>query len=85
MWLGIICLVGLIALILSIIFLVKESDLFGLWITIFFISLGLVFFGGIGAATYQSVEESENAIVQEGSTEDNSQYNYCPYCGKELK
>jgi hypothetical protein len=84
MWFGIICLIGIIGLILSVIFLAAETDPFALWLTIFFVSLGLVFAGGIGAVICQDIEASENTIVQEESIEGGCQYNYCPYCGKEI-
>lgn len=52
--------------------------------TIFAISLTFIFIGGIGGSFYQDTEE-ENTTTQEECIEDEYQYNYCPYCGKEIK
>jgi hypothetical protein len=80
---AIITLIGIVALIVSLICLVVDVDPFGLWVTIFIISIVLVLIGWVGGLVCQDIEE-ENIITQEGCVEDEYQYNYCPYCGKEI-
>lgn len=81
---GIITLIGVVALIVSLVCLGSDTDPFGLWVTIFIISVVLLIIGGFGGALYQDIEE-ENTAIQEECIEDEYQYNYCPYCGKEIK
>jgi hypothetical protein len=80
---AIITLIGIVALIVSLICLVVDVDPFGLWVTIFIISIVLVLIGWVGGLVCQDIEE-ENIITQEECVEDEYQYNYCPYCGKEI-
>ena len=80
---AILAIVGIVSLIVTLICLITDTDPFNLWITIFAISLALVFIGGAGGALYHSTEEG-NTTIQEECIEDEYQYNYCPYCGKEL-
>lgn len=81
---AIIAIIGIVALGVSLICLVTDTDPFSLWMTIFAISLTFIFIGGIGGSFYQDTEE-ENTTTQEECIEDEYQYNYCPYCGKEIK
>jgi Na+/proline symporter len=81
---AIITLIGIVALGVSLICLATDTGPFGLWMAIFGISLALVAIGGYGGSFYQYIEE-ENTITQEECIEDEYQYNYCPYCGKEIK
>lgn len=84
-WLfGIITIIGIVALIVSLICLVADTGPFGLWVTIFIISIVLVLIGWVGGLVCQDIEK-ENTITQEEYIEDDYQYNYCPYCGKEIK
>ena len=80
----IITILGIVALIVSLICLATDTDPFSLWMTIFVISMALVFIGRVGGASCYYTEE-ENTITQEEYIEDEYQYNYCPYCGKEIE
>lgn len=81
---AIVTIIGIVALGVSLICLATGADPLGLWITISAISLTLVAIGGFGGSLYQDTEE-ENTITQEEYIEDEYQYNYYPYCGKEIK
>jgi hypothetical protein len=81
---GIVSIIGIVALIVSLICLVVDVDPFGLWVTIFIISIVLVLIGWVGGLVCQDIEE-ENTTIQEECVEDGYQYSYCPYCGKEIK
>ena len=81
---AIITIIGLVGFIVSVVCVAMDIDPFGLWVTIFCISLTLVLIGSIGGSFCEYIEE-ENTIVQEECIEDEYQYNYCPYCGKEIK
>jgi hypothetical protein len=83
-WFVIITIIGIVALGVSLVCLGIDADPFGLWVTIFIISVVLVIIGGFGGALYQHIEE-ENTTIQEECIEDEYQYNYCPHCGKEIK
>ena len=81
---AIIAFISIITLIVSSICLATGTNPFSLWITIFIISVVLLFIGKVGGSIYQYTEE-ENTTTQEEYIEDEYQYNYCPYCGKEIK
>lgn len=80
---AILAIVGIVSLIVTLICLITDTDPFNLWITIFAISLALIFISGVGGSFCLYTEE-ENTTTQEECIEDEYQYNYCPYCGKEI-
>ena len=81
---AVISFIGIIGLIVSIICLANDTGPFGLWMPISAISFALVVIGGIGGTICQDIDE-KNTATQEECIEDEYQYSYCPYCGKEIK
>lgn len=74
--------IGLIGSIVSIVMLIFDREPFVLWVILIYVC-GAMFF--VGAVAGGALEDSTNTIIQEEQIEDVHQYNYCPYCGKEIK
>lgn len=74
--------IGLIGMIISMIMLTVNHEPFTLWVTLISVC-GVMFFVGTvsGAILREEDKDSTNPIIQEEQVE----YNYCPYCGKEIK
>lgn len=74
--------IGFIGLIISFIMLVVEHEPFTLWITLIYVCEVMLLVGLIsGAILSEEDKDSTNSIIQEEQVE----YKYCPYCGKEIK
>lgn len=82
----VITVIGLIGLAISLICLITEQDPVALWITLVFLC-GIMFIigGGCGLSYIDSESTAEHIVQEEQVEENNQQYNYCPYCGKEIK
>lgn len=76
----ILSIVALISFVVALICLVADADPFGLWVALFICSLVITIISSGGMAC-TSVEEAPEHPKHEITT----QYNYCPYCGEEIK
>lgn len=74
--------IGFIGMIIFIIMLTVNHEPFTLWVTLISVC-GVMFFVGTvsGAILSEEDKDSTTPIIQEEQVE----YNYCPYCGKEIK
>lgn len=79
---AVLTLIGFIGLLISIIMLSSEREPFTLWVILVCVC-GAMFFVGVvsGAILSEKDKDSTTPIIQEEQVE----YNYCPYCGKEIK
>lgn len=79
---AVLTIIGLIGVMISGIMLTIEHEPFTLWITLMSVC-GVMFFVGAISGGILSEEDKNSAtpIIQEEQVE----YNYCPYCGKEIK
>lgn len=79
--------VAMLGLVISAIMLIGEYDPFALWVTLMCICGIMCFVGPIGGTI--AIEEDKSSVEQttqvEHSEDAYEQYNYCPYCGKEIK
>ena len=83
---AVLTIISLISLIISFVMMGIDKDPLTLWVTLLVISGILVGVGAVGGMACLSVEASKEYTVQvEYPKDNNSQYNYCPYCGKEIK
>lgn len=79
---AVLAIIGFIGLIISFIMLVVEHEPFALWITLIYVCGAMLLVGLIsGAILSEEDKDSTTPIIQEEQVE----YNYCPYCGKEIK
>lgn len=79
--------VGFIGLLISFYMLISETDPFALWATLTCTCIVMCLVGSIGAAvvTEEDKPSVEQTIQVDQVEDDYEQYNYCPYCGKEIK
>lgn len=79
---GVLTLIGFIGLIISIIMLSSEREPSNLWVVLMCVCGIMLFVGTVsGAILSEEDKDSTTPIIQEEQVE----YNYCPYCGKEIK
>ena len=78
--------ISLIGLIIFLIMLISEHEHFTLWFVLTCVC-GVIFCVGAISGVIFSEEDKDSTtpIIQEEQIEENHQYNYCPYCGKEIK
>lgn len=80
-----IAIVGLVLFVVSLWALVVEWDHFWLWVAGLMISIIMMINGSVfGVYSFES-NKIETPDIQQEHTEIVNQYNYCPYCGEELK
>ena len=79
---AVLTIIGFIGLLVSIIMLAVEHEPFTLWITLICVC-GVMLFVGLASGGILMAEDKDSTtpIIQEEQIE----YNYCPYCGKEIK
>lgn len=78
--------ISLISLIISFVMMSIDKDPLALWVTMSVISSILICVGAIGGMICLDVETSKEDTIQvEYPKDNNNQYNYCPYCGKEIQ
>lgn len=79
---AVLTLIGFIGLLISIIMLSSEREPFTLWVILVCVC-EVMFLVGLfsGAILSEEDKDSTNPIIQEEQIE----YKYCPYCGKEIR
>lgn len=78
--------IGLIGLIISLVMLISEHEPFALWVALVCVCGVMFFMGAVsGGILSEDDKDSTTPIIQEEQVEDIHRYNYCPYCGKEIK
>ena len=80
-----IAIVGLVLFAVSLFALVVEWEHFWLWVAGVFISVAMMVIGSAFGCYLFEPNEIETPDIQQEHTEIVNQYNYCPYCGEELK
>lgn len=81
---AVITIVGLLLFIVAIICLATETDPFGLWITLTIVAFVMMVCGSAFGIGQCEPKQNELSSCYEEHIED-SEYSYCPYCGKELR
>ena len=84
---AVLTIISLIGMIISFIMLSLKREPFDLWIILICVCGVLLFSSGAISEEILSEEDKDSTapIIQEDQAEENHQYNYCPYCGKEIK
>lgn len=77
--------VGLALFIISLFALAIDWDPFWLWIAGVIISAVMMVVGSAFGTYLFEASETETPDIQKEQTEIVNQYNYCPYCGEEIK
>ena len=84
---AVLTIISLIGMIISFIMLILKREPFDLWIILICVCGVLLFSAGAISEEALSEEnkDSTTPIIQGEQVKENHQYNYCPYCGKEIK
>lgn len=82
---AILTIISFIGFIVFIIMVALEKEPFGFWLIALAISGFLLMSGLVGGTACLEAEETKEIQIEVQHPSVNEEYNYCPYCGKEIE